>query len=63
VVNVPLEKTAHITNAINWWSAKMFPVFLVACVVIAVVNAYCIVRVRTSVASGIVLKHGKGGAR
>jgi len=58
VVNVPLEKAAHITNAINWWSAKISQPS--ACVVIAVVNAYCIVRVRTSVASGIVLNTAKG---
>jgi hypothetical protein len=60
VAKVPLEKTAHITNAVNWWSAKMFPAFVLACVVIAVCDAYRIFRVRTSVACGIVLNAATG---
>jgi hypothetical protein len=60
VANVPSEKTVHITNAINWWSAKMFPFAVAACLLIVVGNAYRIFRVRTSAASGIALSAAPG---
>jgi hypothetical protein len=60
ITNVPPEKAAHIANAINWWSAKMFPFAIVACVLILVTNAYRIFRVRPSVASGIALNAATG---
>ena len=48
VVNVAPEKTAQVAQAINWWSAKMFPLAVVACVIITVVDAYRILRVRSN---------------
>lgn len=47
VVSVPAAKTAEIAHAINWWAAKMFPVGVVACVVIVVLSSYRIYRVRS----------------
>jgi hypothetical protein len=58
--NVAPEKTAQIASAINWWSAKMFPFAIVACVLIAVGNAYRIIRVRSNADSGIVLNAATG---
>lgn len=55
VVNVASEKTAQVAQAINWWSAKMFPFAIAACVLIALVDAYRIFRVRTNADPGIVL--------
>jgi len=46
VANVPESKTAQVANAINWWSAKMFPVAVVACVVILGFDVYRILRIR-----------------
>jgi hypothetical protein len=60
VVNVAPEQTARITQAINWWSAKMFPVAVVACAVIVVVDAYRIFRVRSNAGPGIVLSAATG---
>ncbi len=48
VVNVAPEKTAAIAHIINWWAAKLFPWMIVFCVLLAVVNAYRIIRVRSS---------------
>ena len=60
VVNVAPEKTAQVAQAINWWSAKMFPVAIVACVIIAAVDAYRIFRVRSNAGPGIVLNAATG---
>ena len=60
VANVAPEKTAHIAAAINWWTDKMFPVFVVACVIIVVCNAYRIYRVRTSLGAGLALSTAAG---
>jgi len=60
IANVAPEKAAHVASAINWWSAKMFPFAIVACVLILVTNAYRIFRVRTSLAPGIVLNAATG---
>ena len=60
VVNVAPEKTAQIAHAINWWSAKMFPVAVVACAVIVAVDAYRIFRVRSNTGPGIVLSAANG---
>lgn len=55
VANVPAAETAQIAQAINWWSAKMFPVAIVACLAIAAGDAYRIYRVRSKAAQAIVL--------
>lgn len=46
IANVSPAKALEITNAINWWTAKMFPAAIVACVVVLVVNAFRIARVK-----------------
>lgn len=46
--NVPVERMLEITNAINWWSSRTFPFAVVACVVILIVDAYRIFRVKTN---------------
>jgi len=55
VTNVPAEKTAQIASAINWWTAKMFPFAIIFCVILAVVNAYRIFRVRANASHNPVL--------
>ena len=46
--DVPPEKMAHIVNAINWWSAKMFPFAVVVSVLIVLGKAYRIFRVKSN---------------
>jgi hypothetical protein len=60
VVNVAPEKTAHIASAINWWSAKMFPFAVVACVLIALGDTYRIYRVRSNARTGSMLSAATG---
>ena len=60
VVNVAPEKTSQIAHAINWWSAKMFPAAVIACAIIAAVDAYRIFRVRSNASPGIVLNAATG---
>ena len=60
VPNVPPAKTAQITNAINWWSAKMFPFAIAACVLIVLGDAYRIFRVRANAGPGIALSTASG---
>jgi hypothetical protein len=60
VPNVDPARTAQITSAINWWSAKMFPAAVVFCVVIAVANAYRIFRVRSNAMHPVVLNTASG---
>jgi hypothetical protein len=60
VVNVAPEKTAHIASAINWWSAKMFPFAIVACVLIAMGDTYRIYRVRSNAGPGGMLSAATG---
>lgn len=50
VVDVAQSKTAEIARAINWWSDKMFPAAIVACVVIVALSGYRIYRVRSRTA-------------
>lgn len=50
MANVPPEKAIEITNAMNWWTAKMFPAAIVAGAVIAAVDVYRIVRVKSRMA-------------
>jgi len=50
VPNVPAAKTLEITNAINLWSARSFPIAVIACVVIAAVDIARIIRVKPNVA-------------
>lgn len=45
VPNVPAERTAEITRAINYWAARSLPIAIVICVVIAGADIYRIVRV------------------
>jgi hypothetical protein len=59
-VNVPDAKTAQITNAINWWNAKMFPAAVVVCMVIALFDVYRIVRVRSKTAHAFMLNTASG---
>ena len=60
VPNVPPAKTAQITNAINWWSAKMFPFAIAACALIVLGDAYRIFRVRANAGPGIALSTASG---
>jgi hypothetical protein len=60
VANVAPERTAQIAHAINWWSAKMFPFAIAVCVLIALVDAYRIVRVRTKTAHPVALNTASG---
>jgi hypothetical protein len=46
IAGVSPSKALEITNAVNWWMAKMLPVAIILCVVIAVVNVFKIVRVK-----------------
>ncbi len=47
IASVPPSKALEITNAINWWTAKIFPAAIVVCVVVAVVDVFRIVRVKS----------------
>lgn len=47
IAKVPPAKSLEFTNAINWWTAKMFPYAVAVCAVILVVNAFRIARVRS----------------
>jgi hypothetical protein len=60
VANVDAAKTSQITNAINWWSDKMFPGAVVASVIIAVVNTYRVFRVRARAAHRVALNTACG---
>ena len=60
VVNVDPVKTAQIAQAINWWSAKMFPVAVIVCAIIAAVDTYRIFRVRSNAGPGIALSAATG---
>jgi hypothetical protein len=43
--NIPPLKAAQLTGAINFWTARMFPLAVLLGVVIALVNVFRIVRV------------------
>ena len=60
VPNVDPAKTAQIANAINWWTSAMFPVAVAACVIIALADAYRIIRVRARASHGVVLNTASG---
>jgi len=60
VANVPESKTAQITTAINWWSAKMFPVAVAGCTVILVFDVFRILRVRMKGSHSVVLNAASG---
>jgi hypothetical protein len=60
VVNVAPEKTAVVAHAINWWAAKMFPLAVIACAVILVVDAYRVYRVRANAAHPLALNTASG---
>lgn len=60
VTNVAPERTAQIANAINWWTAKMFPAAVILGVIIATTNAYRIFRVRSSASHTAVLNAATG---
>jgi hypothetical protein len=60
VPNVAPAKTAEITNAINWWTSKMFPAAVAACVIIALADAYRIIRVRARATHSVALNAASG---
>ncbi len=60
VPNVDTVKTAQITSAINWWATKMFPAAVGVCVIIALANAYRIIRVRARAAHPAALNTASG---
>jgi len=60
VHNVAPEKMMQITNVINWWMAKTFPIALVMGIIIALGDAYRIFRVRSNAGPGIVLNTASG---
>ena len=43
--NPAAEKTARVASAINWWSGKMFPFAIGACLIILLFDVYRIIRV------------------
>jgi hypothetical protein len=45
VRDIAAEKTARIAGAINWWSEKMFPFAIGACLIILLFDVYRIIRV------------------
>ncbi|MGA9039233.1 MAG: hypothetical protein WB421_01740 [Terriglobales bacterium] len=47
VINAPAEKTAHVAHAINGWAARMFPWAVAVGLIIALVDVYRIIRVRS----------------
>jgi hypothetical protein len=47
--NVPPEKTLALTNAINLWASRSFPIAVLACALIALVDIRRIFRVKTTV--------------
>jgi hypothetical protein len=55
VTNVAPEKTAHVAHAINGWSARMFPWAVLVTLIIALVDIYRVIRVRSKASPGIVL--------
>lgn len=50
VPNVPAAKTLEITNAINLWASRSFPIAVIACVVVALVDIRRIIRVKPTAA-------------
>jgi hypothetical protein len=60
VPNVAAAKTAQITTAINWCAAKMLPAVVAVCVIIALANAYRIIRVRARANHPVVLNAASG---
>jgi hypothetical protein len=52
VRDVAAEKTARVAGAINWWSGKMFPFAIGACLVILLFDLYRIIRVSRKSRSG-----------
>jgi hypothetical protein len=55
VVNVAPEKTAMVAHVINWWAARLFPLAIAVCALIALFDIYRIVRVRSNDSSGVPL--------
>jgi hypothetical protein len=60
VTNVPAEKTDLFVHAINWWTVKMFPLAVVACVVIVALSGYRVYRVRAGSSRPGVLNTASG---
>jgi hypothetical protein len=52
VVNVAPEKTAVIAHAINLWAARLFPLAIAFCALIALFDVYRIIRVRSNARAG-----------
>jgi hypothetical protein len=52
VVNVAPEKTVVVAHAINWWAARLFPLAIAFCTLIALFDVYRIIRVRSNARAG-----------
>jgi hypothetical protein len=52
VVNVAPEKTAVVAHAINLWAARLFPLAIAFCALIALFDVYRIIRVRSNADMG-----------
>ena len=46
LANVPADKTAQLVHAINSWTGKMFPAFVVVCTLVVLFSCYRVIRVR-----------------
>ncbi|HTM36736.1 MAG TPA: hypothetical protein VL156_08315 [Terriglobales bacterium] len=55
VRDIAAEKTARVAGAVNWWSEKMFPYAVGACLIILLVDVYRIIRVRRASRSAALL--------
>ena len=53
--NLPPAKALEITNAVNWWMAKMFPACLILGVVIAAVNVYKLVTAKPAGQASVIV--------
>ena len=52
VVNVAPEKTAAIAHIINWWAVRLFPWMIGFCALLALLDVYRIIRVRSNAGVG-----------
>lgn len=55
VVNVAPEKTAAIAHIINWWAVRLFPWMIGFCALLALIDVYRMIRVRSSSGMGVPL--------
>lgn len=55
VVNVAPEKTAAVAHIINWWAVTLFPWAIGFCALLAFIDVYRIIRVRSNAGAGTAL--------